>query len=206
MDEERASQELADQLRRIIGRLAVVRPQGDELRRAAEVAGAFADRLDQLPERGRTWEVSEAGLLPREFQAYSPLSGPRNPLAPPVRFHFPDQQTGERPIFGEVTFGAAYEGPPGHCHGGYVAAVFDELLGFAQFSPGFTAYLHVDYRRVTPLHRRLDLKAWVERVEGRKRYVRGECRDGSVLLSEAEGLFIAPRDDAEFLSRLDQQR
>jgi acyl-coenzyme A thioesterase PaaI-like protein len=98
-------------------------------------------------------------------------------------------------VIGEVTFGAAYEGPPGHCHGAWVAAMFDEVLGFAQLAPGFTAYLHVNYRKPTPLGRPLDVKAWVDRVDGRKRFVKGECSCDGVLLSDAEGLFIAPRGD-----------
>jgi acyl-coenzyme A thioesterase PaaI-like protein len=103
-----------------------------------------------------------------------------------------------------VTFGPAYEGPPGHVHGGLVAAMFDELLGFAQLSPGFTAYLHVNYRKPTPLNTPLSLTAWVESIERRKRVVRGECRAGDVLLSDAEGLFIAPRDGEDYLARLGQ--
>jgi hypothetical protein len=75
---------LADEMRRIIERLAVVRPPAEELRQAAEAAAVFADRLEQLPERTRSWEVSEAGLLPRDFVAYSPVSGRSNAISPPV--------------------------------------------------------------------------------------------------------------------------
>ena len=207
MDDEtrRASHRLADQMRRIIARLAVVRPPAAELERAADAAGAFADRLDALPERTRSWEVSEAGLLPRDFVAFSPVSGRSNPMAPPVRLHVEEgSEHGEVVIAGEVTFGPAYEGPPGHCHGGWVAAMFDEALGFAQLAPGFTAYLHVNYRRPTPLKTKLDIRAWVDSVDGRKRLVKGECRLDGVLLSDAEGLFIAPRDEGDFLERLGQ--
>jgi acyl-coenzyme A thioesterase PaaI-like protein len=196
-----ASRRLADQLRRIIGRLAVVRPPAEELERAADVASGFADSLDALPERRRSWETSEAGLLPRDFVDFSPLSGRRNPIAPPISMRVAEGADSHR-IEGRVTFGAAYEGPPGHVHGGFVAAMFDELLGFAQLAPGFTAYLHVDYRKPTPLHRELSLEGYVDRTEGRKRWVRGECRLDGVLLSEAEGLFIGPRSDADYLSRL----
>jgi len=53
-DETRAASEhLANEMRRIIARLAVVRPAPAELERAAEAAAAFADRLDTLPERGQ---------------------------------------------------------------------------------------------------------------------------------------------------------
>jgi acyl-coenzyme A thioesterase PaaI-like protein len=205
----KASRKLADQLRRIIARLAVVRPPTDELERAAEAAAVFADRLDGLPERTQSWEISEAGLLPRDFTAYSPLSGRNNPIAPPVRLRVvegKDDDAGEHRIEGDVTFGAAYEGPPGHVHGGFIAAMFDELLGFAQLSPGFTAYLHVNYRKPTPLNTALTLVAWVESIDGRKRMVRGECHAGDLLLSDAEGLFIAPRGDEDFITSLGQQR
>jgi acyl-coenzyme A thioesterase PaaI-like protein len=199
-----ASYRLAEQMRRIIARLAVVRPPAEELDRAADAASAFADRLDQLPERTRSWEISEAGLLPRDFVAFSPVSGRSNPMSPPVRLHVEEGDEGQVVIAGEVTFGPAYEGPPGHCHGGWVAAMFDEALGFAQLAPGFTAYLHVNYRRPTPLNTKLDIKAWVDNVEGRKRLVKGECMHDGVLLSDAEGLFIAPRDDDDYLARLGQ--
>src|SRR3954447_21739820 len=167
-------------MRRIIARLAVVRPPAEELNRAADAAATFADRLETLPQRTRSWEVSEAGLLPRDFVAFSPVSGLRNPMSPPVglRVESGSPRDGvdvEHHIAGDVTFGPAYEGPPGHVHGGLVAAMFDELLGFAQLSPGFTAYLHVNYRKPTPLNAPLSLRAWVESVDGRKRLVRGEC-------------------------------
>jgi acyl-coenzyme A thioesterase PaaI-like protein len=187
-----------------------VRPSAEELRRAAEAAAAYADRLDALPKRTTSWEISEAGLMPRDYVAFSPVSGPSNPMAPPVRLRIEsgpprDGLDVDYHVVGEVTFGPAYEGPPGHVHGGWVAAMFDELLGFAQLGPGFTAYLHVDYRKPTPLEAPLTLCAWVDNVEGRKRVVRGECRHDDVLLTEAHGLFIAPKDDHDFLARLVQK-
>ena len=209
MDDEtrKASEHLADEMRRIIARLAVVRPPADELERAAEAAAVFADRLDALPERGQSWEVSEAGLQPGDFVGFSPVSGRSNPMAPPValkvRRGSPREDIeSDYHITGTVTFGPAYEGPPGHVHGGLIAAMFDELLGFAQLSPGFTAFLHVNYRRPTPLNAELHLLAWVDSVERRKRVVKGECYLGEEKLTDAEGLFIAPRDDVDYLAHL----
>ncbi len=199
-----SSERLADELRRIIERLAVVRPPGEDLDRAAEAAAVFADRLDLLPERQRSWEISEAGLSPRDFVAFSPISGRSNAIAPPVNLGVVDGGSGGSHIEGNVSFGPAYEGPPGHVHGGFVAAMFDELLGFAQQGPGFTATLTIHYRKPTPLNRRLSLWAAVEKVEGRKRWVRGSCELDGTLLAEAEGLFIAPRSDDDFLARLGQ--
>jgi acyl-coenzyme A thioesterase PaaI-like protein len=202
---QQASLQLANALRKIIARLAVVRAPVEALSRAASAADAFADQLDALPERPRSWEVSEAGLHPRDFVRFSPVSGVNNPIAPPLVMRVVETD-GEQHIEGEITFGPAYEGPPGHCHGGWIAAIFDELLGFVQMAPGFTAYLKVDYRAPTPLNRELTLRGWIDHIDGRKRLIRGTCSLDGVLLAEAEGLFIAPRDNDDFLARLGQRR
>lgn len=190
---------LANELRRIVNRMVLVRPTADELRQATEQARAFADRLDQLPARVGSVEVSEAGLKPQDHLRHSPWSGTSNVLAPPVEMHAihegPDGPEGRR-TEGTVFFDAAYEGPPGHAHGGCVAGVFDELLGRSQVSAGFTGTLTLVYRRPTPLRRTIDLMAWVHRVDRRKRWVMGTAHLDGVLLVEAEGLFIAPREGA----------
>jgi acyl-CoA thioesterase FadM len=77
-----------------------------------------------------------------------------------------------------------------------VAAMYDDLLGRSQLAAGFTGSITVRYRRPTPLNRDLDVRAWVDRVEGRKRWVHGTCHLDGELLTEAEGLFIAPRGGA----------
>jgi acyl-coenzyme A thioesterase PaaI-like protein len=190
----RASRRLADAMRQVIARLVLVRPPTDQLNRAADAAEAFAATLEGLPGRSKSWEVSEAGLQPRDFVNHSPLSGSANPIAPPMTMEVIGDEDGDYHIEGSVTFGPAYEGPPGHCHGGFVAAMFDEMLGFVQRQPGFTAYLHVEYRRPTPLNRALELRGWIEKIEGRKRFIRGTCHLDGELLTEANGLFIAPRE------------
>ena len=196
-DEETALEErrLADELRRIMDRLVLVRPDAADLRRAADSAKAFGDLLDDLRPRGADGVVSEAGLRPTDHLRHSPLSGSANPLAPPVDLWTDaHERWNDHPVTkGRVRFGSAYEGPPGHVHGGMVAAMFDELLGRSQGSAGFTGRLTVTYRRPTPLHRELDLRAVFDRVDGRKRWITATCHLDGVLLTEAEGLFIAPR-------------
>jgi hypothetical protein len=201
VDPEVAAEELAlaNQLRRIVNRLVLVRPSAEELRQATVTAREFADRLDQLPARMGSVETSEAGLRPNDHLRHSPWSGTSNVLAPPCELWRIDEGVdgpeGQR-TEGRVSFDAAYEGPPGHAHGGCVAGVFDELLGRSQGSAGFTGTLTITYRRPTPLRRDIDLLAWVDRVEGRKRWVKGTAHLEGVLLVEAEGLFIAPREGA----------
>ena len=95
-------------------------------------------------------------------------------------------------VVGTVTCGSAYEGPPGHVHGGYVAAVFDELLGLTQSlsgKHGMTGRLTVHYRSPTPLHTELRIEG-SSTAPGRKIICTGRMYAGETLCAEAEGLFI----------------
>jgi hypothetical protein len=122
------------------------------------------------------------------------ISGPYNPLAPPVSMGM----DGGKAI-GTGRFGLAYEGPPGGVHGGVVAAVWDQVLAFACMihgTPGHTATFTTHYRAITPLHQELRFEAWVERTDGRRVYARGQCHAGATLVSEADGVFVRFRDGA----------
>jgi acyl-coenzyme A thioesterase PaaI-like protein len=93
-----------------------------------------------------------------------------------------------------VTFGSAYEGPPGSLHGGFVAATFDEVLGFVQSlggNPGMTGTLTIRYRRPTPLHTELIIEGELVRIRGRKIFTEGRILADGVVTAEAEGLFIS---------------
>ena len=74
------------------------------------------------------------------------------------------------------------------------------MLGIANIvagHPGMTARLTVHYRRPTPLFNELVLRAWVERVEGRRIMSRAEMYDGDTLTAEAEGVFVQPRPELQ---------
>ena len=98
-----------------------------------------------------------------------------------------------------VSFGTSYAGAGEAAHGGAVAMLFDELLGLcanAGRPVSRTAYLHVDYRAVAPLNVDLIVRARIDRVEGRKRWVTGELRRLDAVghvVAEAEGLFVELR-------------
>jgi len=97
-------------------------------------------------------------------------------------------------VCASVVFGHAYEGPPGHVHGGIVAAAFDELLGATQAlsgSPGMTGQLSVSYRAPTPLHVPLRFESTLDSVEGRKITTSARLYAGETLCAEARGLFIS---------------
>lgn len=185
--------QLATASRAIIDELASSTADSSSFAAAAELVQQAAAILQSAP-HGRPYEGGEASLANYQeslFIDHSPLVGPLNPLAPPIEM----ASEGTR-VTGVVTFGGAYEGPPGCVHGGYIAAAFDELLGFAQGlsgNPGMTANLTVNYRSPTPLRQPLRLVGDIDRIEGRKIFVKGELRvvADDRLCAEATGLFLS---------------
>lgn len=120
---------------------------------------------------------------------YSPVSGKRNPIAPPIRMW----KSGEGEVGGEALFGPTYAGPPDSVHGGIIAAVFDEILAMSNVisgTAGFTGTLTIRYRRKTPLNTPIELWGKNVRQEGRKQICRGEMRVDGEVTASAEGLFI----------------
>ncbi len=141
---------------------------------------------------GMEWEDDDITRV----MPYSPVSGSRNPIAPPLKLW----RSGEREVRGEVTFTPTYAGPPNSVHGGIIAAVFDEILAMANVISGnasFTGTLTVRYHRTTPLGRPIELWAENVRSDGRKQVSKGEMRVDGKVTASAEGLFIsatAPKD------------
>src|SRR5262249_2061826 len=155
-------------------------------------AAELADRLEPLPsllERGGMAAANGPQGAPLER---SGVSGRANPPAPPQQWH-----PAGGILRGRAADSPAAEGPIAHGHGGVVAAAFDDLMGMAQMasgSAGYTGTLTVKMLRPTPLGKRIDYEAGVERVEGRKIYVWARSRDADTLLAEAQIVFIAPKD------------
>ncbi|MCA0155192.1 PaaI family thioesterase [Tsukamurella sp. M9C] len=95
-----------------------------------------------------------------------------------------------------VRFRRAHLGGHSAAHGGMIAQLFDEHLGWIVYSGGHpiarTAYLKVDYRKVTPLDTDLVLDGWIDRVEGRKIHVTARLTetDGTAL-ADCEALMVA---------------
>ncbi|MFP6623421.1 MAG: PaaI family thioesterase [Myxococcota bacterium] len=185
---------LADAMRLVIERLVPSNAPVEELRAAADGLERYAEVLRAHPRLLRVHghaESANAGDVGMFFDQ-SPMIGLANPLAPPVTIG----QTGETTAAATVTFGSAYEGPPGHVHGGFVAAAFDEVLGYTQSlsgAPGMTGTLTVRYRKPTPLHEELLFEASLVRVDGRKIFTQATVSAGGVLTAEAEGIFVSAR-------------
>ena len=197
-----ARRRLATAMRSVIERLITSDAPGAELERAARQLEEYAAHLATHPVRKRYVGFSESALADEQTEDaegasgghfdFSPLIGRSNPLSPPIEM----SAAADGAVSGRVTFGSAYEGPPGCVHGGYIAAAFDEVLGFAEtFSgaPGMTGTLTVLYRSPTPLHVEVVFTAKIDRVEGRKIFVKGQLHAGAHLCAECEAIFVSMR-------------
>ncbi len=80
-------------------------------------------------------------------------------------------------------------------HGGMIPLLYDWLFGMvvttADIRPTRTAYLHVDYRKITPIEEPLTAHGLISKIDGRKAFITATMTavDGTVL-TEANGLMV----------------
>jgi acyl-coenzyme A thioesterase PaaI-like protein len=191
----KARAELAASMRDLIDAVMSVEDVDDDtLREIARDVEQLSFRLGRRRDEGAGYQPRHHGdYLPR-----SPIVGEASPLSPRLDWERVDEPDGGIVVEARGTFGAAYEGPPGFVHGGWIACAFDEVLGIANITsgnPGMTARLTVHYRKPTPLFHELVVRAWNDRVEGRRILSRAEIWDGDTLTAEADGIFVQPRPE-----------
>ena len=176
--------ELVDTLRRLQDRVACCDPEPDAVAATVELLDRATRTLDDYAVAPG---MHFAGLR-------ADVAGRGHPLVVPVDINTSD----ENDVTGSVTFTEFYVGGGVAAHGGAIALAFDEVLGRLGNAgpPARTAYLHVEYRRVVPVGRRLDVTAHCSRREGRKTYIEGRISLDGATLAEAEGLWVVLRDDA----------
>lgn len=97
-------------------------------------------------------------------------------------------------IVGLTRFGDGTEGPPGHAHGGSIASVLDEVMGFSclfRNMPVLAARIEVDFRSPLPIPNLVLALGRIVGIEGRKISAAGVLQglDGTVY-AESTGLFI----------------
>jgi acyl-coenzyme A thioesterase PaaI-like protein len=104
------------------------------------------------------------------------------------------------------------QGPPGHAHGGALAAILDEIMGTAAWQAGhmvMAANLNIDFRYPVPLGVPLQVTSIVTGQDGRKISARADIRlpDGQIatvgkgLFVEAKQMFASP-EESEFVKWL----
>jgi acyl-coenzyme A thioesterase PaaI-like protein len=180
---------LAESVRELIDATVRTEMDADAVAAAQAEIDSAAARLRQKQTDG---SFGVRYLASGERMAWgNAVIGLRNPIAPPVEIRH--DATGKSVC--DFDLGAAYEGPPGHVHGGVAALVLDHLLGEAAsdgINPRLTGTISFRYVRATRLGR-LHAEATTTHTEGVKTYAVGHLADDEGITVEAEGVFIQPR-------------
>lgn len=171
--------------------IAGVRALQDHARAADapdEVITEAADLLDKVSELLAPFDTDE-WQSPSGRRMDLPMRG--NILTIPMNAH----KTDDGRIEGWARFARFHLGRNGAVHGGCLGMLFDTVLGLTSsvLSGGprqRTAFLHINYRQIAPIEKKLQIDAGVDRAEGRKIFVSGRLRDGDTVLADAEALFV----------------
>lgn len=104
------------------------------------------------------------------------------------RFRVRYYRNNDQALVARVWFGPETEGPPGHAHGGSIAAVLDEVLGLAAWAAGYAIVvgkLNVHFQKLLPLRTVVQVDSSIASVDGRKILVNGSIHgsDGEVFAS-----------------------
>ena len=109
------------------------------------------------------------------------------------RFRVRYYRFGEQQLRARIWFGPETGGPPGHAHGGSIAAVLDEVLGLTAWVAGYPVVagnLNVSFRTMLPLEKVVTVESRIVSAEGRKVMVHGRICCGETVYAEGECLCI----------------
>jgi acyl-coenzyme A thioesterase PaaI-like protein len=162
--------------------LAVSAAAGDDVWDVA--ANRVEDLVDLLDPFEAPEGVSPAGRTPA-------MPGFGSLLMPPWTL----TEFGREGVAMKGRFSRYHLGGNSAVHGGVLPLLFDQLFGMVARAAGRpisrTAFLKVDYRKVTPLNTPLFIRGRVDSVDGRKAFVSGELTDGDgTVLAEGTGLMV----------------
>ena len=163
-----------------------------------ELAAALTEKIEDLTaELSRAEQVDglvdmakrgERGTIDNVMGELVAMAGRSHPCSPDLVW----QEEPNR-ITGTVTFGQAFEGPPGHVHGGWVAGVLDHLMGMTHVRtgyPGMTGGLSVRYLKPTPLNQVIQVSAEAREIDDKRTEVKAAMRCGDTTTATAEAIFV----------------
>lgn len=153
-----------------------------------EVTALVAKQVEELNEQLKPFEVAE-GEAPAGRAIMLPGRGSLLMLPWTIE-KFDAEGVRSRGVFRRFHLGGN-----GAAHGGTLPLLFDDLFGLIQHAYGRpisrTAYLHINYRKITPLNTELVVEGSVDRVEGRKTFISAELKDtDGNLLADCEALMV----------------
>lgn len=105
----------------------------------------------------------------------------------------------ETALYAKAWFGNKTMGPPGHVHGGAMAATLDEAMGAVCWMNNLqtvAATITISFVAMLPLETETIVEAVIDRIEGRKIEVRSILKDESgKTIATGTGLFIVMREE-----------
>jgi acyl-coenzyme A thioesterase PaaI-like protein len=105
----------------------------------------------------------------------------------------------EPELYAKAWFGVKTMGPPGHVHGGAMAAALDEAMGAVCWMNGHrvvAATISVKFISMLKIQTETILEASIDRLDGRKVFTRARLiAPAGDVVTEAEGLFIIMREE-----------
>jgi len=106
----------------------------------------------------------------------------------------------EPDLYAKAWFGAKTMGPPGHVHGGAMAATLDEAMGAVCWMNGHkvvAATITISFLAMLPIETETIVEARIDRIDGRKIQLRSSIKNPSGrIVAEGSGLFIVLKDEA----------
>ncbi len=179
-------------LRALAGHLATGDIPTDDLRVIADAAERM-ERLARPHARASRYDgrvgLQIGGADNAVLWERHPIFGRSHPFAPPLIV----ERRGEM-FHGEATLGPAYEGSRNNVHGGYIAALFDVMLGHAASLAGkliATGTMTIRYKAPVTISTPLRAESELVDVEGRKVRATARILIGESVSAEADGVFIS---------------
>jgi acyl-coenzyme A thioesterase PaaI-like protein len=109
------------------------------------------------------------------------------------------RRPGEPILYAKAWFGSKTMGPPGHVHGGAMAATLDEAMGAVAWMNGHkcvAATITINFAAMLPIETETIVTARIERIDGRKIHLRAEIKNPSgQVVADGSGLFIVLRHE-----------
>ena len=110
------------------------------------------------------------------------------------------RKPGQPDLYAKAWFGARTMGPPGHVHGGAMAATLDEAMGAVCWMNGHkvvAATITINFLSMLPIETETIVEASIESIDGRKIQLRAKLKEPSGrIITEGSGLFIVLKDEA----------
>ena len=187
----------ADALRRLGHAIVGHDPDRAAFDDIAAQAERWIAAIDESPRRQRAVDHMKRKLFaaapgegePMEHFPDCVVSGSANPMGIATSM----RREGDEAV-ARVNLGAAFEGAPGRAHGGVVAALFDDVMGYVLNileTPAFTGELKVRYNAPTPVGVDIEFRARLRERSGRRLHITSEATHDGETIATSEGLFIS---------------